>query len=534
MIKGGIWKNTEDEILKAAVMKYGLNQWSRIATLLSRKSAKQCKARWEEWLNPAIKKTEWTKEEDEKLLHLSKILPCQWRTIAPIVGRSATQCLERYEKLLDDAMRADGAAPEMDDPRKLRPGEIDPCPESKPSRPDPIDMDEDEKEMLNEARARLANTNGKKAKRKVREKMLDEARRLATLQKRRELKAAGIGGDYKRRIKGIDYNAEIPFHHKAPAGFYEPEMDSSDKPDFLKMNRDQMDLKRQADEKEAARKADEAKLRARKKADLPSVVMSVNDIHDPFAARKRSKLDMPAPVLSDRDLEDIARTGMVANQLPVDTSTPSATNTLLGTYTASPAPTTPMRTPRTPLLGDTVLPYPYTPPPHRTFLHVFSAHITPHCSHATSKVLEEARRIARFNAASAPLKGGDTVELPEFGGGITPQRKVAATPSALISTGTPLHSSIAGTPSRGGSVAAGLTPLRDNLSINGDAASMSSEISERQRLAAVRAQLRSAFAQLPAPKNEVQIVGPDGDDEAEVPSFPSIVHFSLTWLYFRA
>jgi len=25
MIKGGIWKNTEDEILKAAVMKYGLN-----------------------------------------------------------------------------------------------------------------------------------------------------------------------------------------------------------------------------------------------------------------------------------------------------------------------------------------------------------------------------------------------------------------------------------------------------------------------------------------------------------------------------
>jgi len=33
----------KDEILKAAVMKYGLNQWSRIASLLHRKSAKQCK-----------------------------------------------------------------------------------------------------------------------------------------------------------------------------------------------------------------------------------------------------------------------------------------------------------------------------------------------------------------------------------------------------------------------------------------------------------------------------------------------------------
>lgn len=36
----------QDEILKAAVMKYGKNQWSRIASLLHRKSAKQCKARW--------------------------------------------------------------------------------------------------------------------------------------------------------------------------------------------------------------------------------------------------------------------------------------------------------------------------------------------------------------------------------------------------------------------------------------------------------------------------------------------------------
>ena len=44
MIKGG------------AVMKYGKNQWARISSLLVRKSAKQCKARWYEWLDPSIKK----------------------------------------------------------------------------------------------------------------------------------------------------------------------------------------------------------------------------------------------------------------------------------------------------------------------------------------------------------------------------------------------------------------------------------------------------------------------------------------------
>ena len=148
-------------------------------------------------------------------------MPTQWRTIAPIVGRTATQCLERYQKLLDEAEAkeneelglagpGDEAGPSSDDIRKLRPGEIDPDPETKPARPDPIDMDEDggfcrpfcwgdsqyfrylEKEMLSEARARLANTQGKKAKRKARERQLEEARRLAVLQKKRELKAAGI------------------------------------------------------------------------------------------------------------------------------------------------------------------------------------------------------------------------------------------------------------------------------------------------------------------------------------------------------
>merc|ERR1712157_320398 len=115
-VKGGVWRNTEDEILKAAVMKYGMTQWSRIASLLHRKSAKQCKARWNEWLDPSIKKTEWSRDEEEKLLHLAKLLPCQWRTIAPLVGRTAAQCLEHYEYLLDKASRnleeGDGVNPD--------------------------------------------------------------------------------------------------------------------------------------------------------------------------------------------------------------------------------------------------------------------------------------------------------------------------------------------------------------------------------------------------------------------------------------
>ena len=175
-----------------------------------------------EWLDPEIKKTEWTKEEDEKLLHLAKLFPTQWRTIAPIVGRTSAQCLERYEKLLDLALSKDDTYDPDDDPRRLRAGEIDPNPESKPARPDPVDMDEDEKEMLSEARARLANTRGKKAKRKAREKQLEEARRLAFMQKNRELRAAGIELRFRDKIRrGLDYNREVAFEKKPPIGFYD-------------------------------------------------------------------------------------------------------------------------------------------------------------------------------------------------------------------------------------------------------------------------------------------------------------------------
>lgn len=42
----------------------------------------------------------------------------------------------------DKAAQRDNEEETADDPRKLKPGEIDPNPETKPARPDPIDMDE--------------------------------------------------------------------------------------------------------------------------------------------------------------------------------------------------------------------------------------------------------------------------------------------------------------------------------------------------------------------------------------------------------
>ncbi|EDW17158.1 cell division cycle 5-like protein [Drosophila mojavensis] len=498
MIKGGVWRNTEDEILKAAVMKYGKNQWSRIASLLHRKSAKQCKARWYEWLDPSIKKTEWSREEDEKLLHLAKLMPTQWRTIAPIIGRTAAQCLERYEYLLDQAQRKEDGEDTMDDPRKLKPGEIDPNPETKPARPDPKDMDEDELEMLSEARARLANTQGKKAKRKAREKQLEEARRLATLQKRRELRAAGIGSGNRKRIKGIDYNAEIPFEKRPAIGFYDTSEEHLQKqePDFNKMRQQDLDGELRSEKEERERKRDKQKLKQRKENEVPSAMMQSQE-----PERKRSKLVLPTPQISDMELQQVVKLGRasemakeIAGESGIET-----TDALLADYSITPQVAA---TPRTPA--------PYT-----------------------DRIMQEAQNMMALTHTETPLKGGLNTPLHEsdFSGAL-PKAASVATPNTVIAT--PFRTQREGgaatpagflTPASGAMVpilkngAAGgssATPafVRDKLSINAEESMAVTETPAvyKNYQKQLKSSLREGLAALPTPRNDYEIVVPEQED----------------------
>lgn len=503
MIKGGVWRNTEDEILKAAVMKYGKNQWARIASLLHRKSAKQCKARWFEWLDPSIKKTEWSRAEDEKLLHLAKLMPTQWRTIAPIVGRTAAQCLERYELLLDKAQNKEADA--EDDPRKLKPGEIDPNPETKPARPDPVDMDEDELEMLSEARARLANTQGKKAKRKAREKQLEEARRLAALQKRRELRAAGIDVKQKKRKKrGVDYNAEIPFEKKPAPGFYDTSQEKYDPvgPNYKRLRQQNLDGERRADKEERERRKDKQKQKKRKENDLPGVISAQTNFQEPV--KKRSKLVLPSPQISDAELEEVVKLGQAseyARQQVEDAGhEDSAAKGLLQDYGSTPSIAS-LRTPRTPATQDTIL--------------------------------QEAQNIMALTNVDTPLKGGLNTPLHDSDfSSVTPRPATVQTPNTVLGTPyrTPGRGEGAGMTPRGnmtpmarpgtdasslGGMTPSQTPLRDKLNINqmDEDAGMQGKLYQREQ----KDQLKLGLASLPTPKNDYEIVVPEdemtGDSE---------------------
>mmetsp|Transcript_4028 Transcript_4028/g.9434 ORF Transcript_4028/g.9434 Transcript_4028/m.9434 type:complete len:806 (-) Transcript_4028:52-2469(-) len=507
LIKGGIWKNSEDEVLKAAVMKYGLNNWSRVASLLARKSPKQCKARWYEWLDPTVKKTEWTREEEEKLLHLAKLFPTQWRTIAPIVGRTAYQCLEHYEKLLDQAQGRD----EMDenDPRRLKPGEIDPHPETKPARADPIHMDEDEKEMLSEARARLANTRGKKAKRKAREKQLEEARRLAALQKRRELKAAGISTMKKyRNRKYIDYGEEVPFEAVPPIGFHETGPEETPKVTLGMANVSLQaveDRNRMADE-ERMRKDDERKLKRLKEDNLPKAIEMVNNMNDPQQLRKRTALKLPAPQLNDEELEAIVKMGADAAALSAQ-SVDSSTAGLVQSYGETPG-STPLRTPKqqntilmeaqdaiarssmqTPLFGE------HNPAMNETDWS--GALPTPKTGAVTPNLYAQQARTGMTPGATPGATPGRTPAAVAM----TPASR---TPGPLATPGGATPGSVAG------------SSFRDGLSLNHLEDEDDEHMPAKMRKVQQQVQMRAQLASLPAPTNEVEISMPElEDDEAE-------------------
>ncbi|KAK2746055.1 Pre-mRNA-splicing factor cef1 [Myotisia sp. PD_48] len=496
VVKGGVWTNIEDEIVKVAVSKYGLNQWARVSSLLARKTPKQCKARWSEWLDPAIRKIEWSKEEDEKLLHLAKLMPTQWRTIAPIVGRTATQCLERYQKLLDEAEAresdelglggpsgGEAAAPSADDVRRLRPGELDPDPESKPARPDTIDLDEDEKEMLSEARARLANTQGKKAKRKARERQLEESRRLAVLQKRRELKNAGINIKVITNKQGqMDYNADIPFEKQPAPGFY----DTLDEQSRNEHQRAMFDPRKQqlANKRKGDQTEDDDRKRRKNEKNDPSAAFAaaakagqMQRIREAEQSSKRRSLVLPAPQVGETELDEIVKMGMMGERASrmLGEDSNEGTSSLIGKY-SSIMGNTPIRTPRAPPEED--------------------------------RIANEIRNQKAVTETQSSLLGGENTPLYEGGSttgfeGITPRQHQMVTPNPMATPFRQAHG-VGATPMG----RPGATPMRtprDHFMINAGPNDVSQLVGRtpkevRMHENLLRRQIQSQLGSLPKPK----------------------------------
>ncbi|XP_037541335.1 transcriptional activator Myb [Nematolebias whitei] len=101
------WTREEDEKLKKLVELHGSEDWKLIASLLSNRTDVQCQHRWQKVLNPELIKGPWTKEEDQRVIELvQKYGAKRWSVIAKhLKGRIGKQCRERWHNHLNPEVK---------------------------------------------------------------------------------------------------------------------------------------------------------------------------------------------------------------------------------------------------------------------------------------------------------------------------------------------------------------------------------------------------------------------------------------------
>ncbi|XP_064377469.1 myb-related protein B isoform X4 [Dromaius novaehollandiae] len=110
------WTQEEDEQLKMLVRHYGQNDWKFLASHFPNHSDQQCQYRWLRVLNPDLVKGPWTKEEDQKVIELVKKYGTkQWTLIAKhLKGRLGKQCRERWHNHLNPEVKKSSWTEEED------------------------------------------------------------------------------------------------------------------------------------------------------------------------------------------------------------------------------------------------------------------------------------------------------------------------------------------------------------------------------------------------------------------------------------
>lgn len=93
-MKKSAWTPDEDQLLLDLFEKFP-SRWAQIARQIPGRTDDACSKRYRESLDPTLKKDEWTREEDEKLMEAYNRIGGKWGQVGQELQRSGLGCRNR-------------------------------------------------------------------------------------------------------------------------------------------------------------------------------------------------------------------------------------------------------------------------------------------------------------------------------------------------------------------------------------------------------------------------------------------------------